>query len=478
MRDGRPQFILITILIRLVYDSEVEKFFLWTSCQYGIAMVAIFLADCLCYALCQVRLYCCVQGVQVWHSDKCEYLMSVIVIGKHWQLVAACLRNGLRVIQIDTTRFSGRSSITKSGRYVSMAAASLTSEDVISTILSDRTASVDQVMTGAEQGILACGAMNDLFGSKGLSGQQAWASRHKSYQKYLLAQHGITVARGVSFINRDTNTTQALAMAESAGFSMPFVLKPAIGGAAKGVSIIRDVTALDSRMRIHDDSHALLMEEYIAGDEWHLDGFINAGSVQHILVSRYGQPLLMTKSGYSVRSFPLDGDRHKQFYERCSDLVAKVFQALSIQTTVFHVELFSIDGEFVVGEVASRPGGGMIPEMCAEMRGFDLWSAMAGAESSVTPCQYASKSECHAFTILAAPETGYQPLIEEDLLAIPGVRAVRMRAQLGQPVPRIREASTNGIAFVHVVGQSHEECEAVMDDLERIVRSGSGKVGG
>jgi biotin carboxylase len=397
--------------------------------------------------------------------------MSVIVVGKHYQLVIACLRMGLHVLQVDTPRLREYQSAHQYDNYVPMITPSLNSEDVVSTILSDPPFTVEKVITGAEQGILACGAMNDFFGSQGLSGQQAWSSRHKPRQKYLLTQHGVAVARGVSFVNRDCDVTQVLAMAADAGFCFPFILKPAIGGGARGVSFIDDAVTLDACMRSHDDFQVLLAEEYVAGDEWHIDGFLANGSVKHILVSRYGQPLLMTKAGRSVRSFPVCFFGHEELYATCSELMAKVFNALSISTTVFHVELFYIDGKIVVSEVASRPGGGLIPEMCVAMGGFNLWPAMVGGESSVGLFDEKRNNDCHAFTILAAPPGKYRPVTGEELRQISGVHAVRMRSRPDQPAPNIRTVSTNGLAYVHVVGQSPEHCETVMDEIEDFIRS-------
>jgi biotin carboxylase len=397
--------------------------------------------------------------------------MPVIVVGKHSQLVIACLRMGINVIQVDTARLRECQSAVECDNYVPMVTPSLNSEDVVSTILSDPPSAVEKVITGAEQGILACGAMNDFFGSEGLSGQQAWSSRHKPRQKHLLAQHGVAVARGVSFINRDCDAMQVVAMAADAGFCFPLILKPAIGGGARGVSFVDDVATLDARMRSHNDSQVLLAEEYVAGDEWHVDGFLSNGLVKHILVSRYGQPLLTTKTGHSVRSFPISSVCHEALYTTCAELIVEVFDALSISTTAFHVELFLIDGKIIVGEVASRPGGGLIPEMCTAMGGFNLWSAVAGDESSVRSFSETRNSECHAFTILAAPSERYRPVTEEELRQISGVHAVRMRSQPDQSAPNIRAVSTNGLAYVHVVGQSPEHCETVMDEIEDFIRS-------
>jgi ATP-grasp domain len=155
----------------------------------------------------------------------------------------------------------------------------------------------------------------------------------------------------------------------------PVVVKPRLGMGSHGVSVVRDGARLAELARGWDPDDVLL-ESFVPGDVYHVDGFAQDGKVLFAVVSRYLNGCLAFQDGAplgSVQLGPSDADLTP--YTRFAEQVVEALPPLDF--TPFHLEVFRRpDGELVFCEIACRLGGAHIMEELTHLTGVNparLW---------------------------------------------------------------------------------------------------------
>ena len=166
-------------------------------------------------------------------------------------------------------------------------------------------------------------------------------------------------------------------------FNLPLVAKPRAFAASNGVQIIRTEKELhiflkqfSSKIRSDStykelDEHDYQIEEFIAGDIYHLDGLVMNNKLLFFNSSRY----MGTCFDYLKNEKPLgsvlitDPIEHNRWLE----YTKKFLSLFSMPDGAFHLETFlSPTGKEVFLEVAARPGGALIIPTIKMSFGIDL----------------------------------------------------------------------------------------------------------
>jgi hypothetical protein len=191
--------------------------------------------------------------------------------------------------------------------------------------------------------------------------------------KYLMKQ--AVSAAGVPTARFTVPATAAAAARFAADAGWPVVVKPRLGMASHGVSVVRDADRLADLAAAWDPGDVLL-ESFVPGDVYHVDGFAQDGKVLFAVVSRYLNGCLAFQDGAplgSVQIGPSDEDTTP--YLRVAEQVVKALPPLDF--TPYHLELFRRpDGELVFCEIACRLGGAHIMEELTHLTGVNparLW---------------------------------------------------------------------------------------------------------
>lgn len=155
----------------------------------------------------------------------------------------------------------------------------------------------------------------------------------------------------------------------------PVVVKPRLGFSSHGVVVVRDDDRLAAEIA-HRDPADVLLEEFVAGDVHHVDGFARGGAVLHLAVSRYLNGCLAFHDGEPLGSVQLDVD--DPVVPAFDELTRRVVAALpGLDFCPYHLEVFRRpDGELVFCEIACRLGGAHIMESFTRTTGVNparLW---------------------------------------------------------------------------------------------------------
>lgn len=150
----------------------------------------------------------------------------------------------------------------------------------------------------------------------------------------------------------------------AARFGYPIVLKPVDGAGAEGVLIARDEAELGQYLEKIDQARHEA-EQFIAGDIYHLDGFMFLGTMIFCQVFQYFNSAYAFVNGLPVGVMMVDSP---EIQSRLIAFAKQALAALQLNDGPFHLELFGgQDGDTCFLEVAARVGGAFIAP-CVEKR--------------------------------------------------------------------------------------------------------------
>lgn len=162
----------------------------------------------------------------------------------------------------------------------------------------------------------------------------------------------------------------------------PWLLKPRWSASAIGIQKITqpaDVWPLLDRLGDAASDH--LVERFIPGEIFHVEGITWKGEVQFALAHRYAAPPMQTmhQGGiFSTRTLPREGEEARSLRE----IHAETLRALGMDCGVTHTEFIRAhaDGQFRFLESGARVGGAYIAEVVEFASGINPWVEWARLE--------------------------------------------------------------------------------------------------
>lgn len=130
-----------------------------------------------------------------------------------------------------------------------------------------------------------------------------------------------------------------------------------------------------------DQQSFFVMEQFVAGDVYHVDGLMDHGEILFSMAHKYGQPPLSVYSGGGVfitRSLDRDSDEAQKLVA----LNKQVLKAMGLVRGATHSEYIKsqADGQLYFLENAARVGGANIAECVDYATGVNLWREWARIE--------------------------------------------------------------------------------------------------
>ncbi len=234
---------------------------------------------------------------------------------------------------------------------------------------------IDRIASFSELDVLRAAYIRESLGIPGQNVTSARAFRDKYLMKSIAQNSGIKIPE-MAMVH---SPYDLFAFIEAVGY--PVVLKPRDLGGSLGIHVIEDEEALLSLINMpegplspENNAH-LMVEKFIDGPLYHIDGIMKAGSVQVIWASKYiSQCLESLTDGKNVGGVILSTST--EIHLSLCEFVEKVIDSLPVpnEQTSFHAEVFieQSSNELYLCEIASRTGGGGIVEMFEAASGINL----------------------------------------------------------------------------------------------------------
>jgi hypothetical protein len=162
----------------------------------------------------------------------------------------------------------------------------------------------------------------------------------------------------------------------------PWVLKPRMEASAVGIKMLDDADMIWRTFDALGDAQShYLIEQFIAGDVYHVDSIVVDGRVVFCEKHRYHKPPFEVYHGGGLfRTSTIE--RASADDRELEELTQKLSHALGMTSGILHTEFIraSTDGQFHFLETAARVGGAYIAEMVEASTGVNLWREWARLE--------------------------------------------------------------------------------------------------
>ena len=162
----------------------------------------------------------------------------------------------------------------------------------------------------------------------------------------------------------------------------PWLLKPRFSASAIGIQKFSDPTAVWPLLeRLGDEASYHLVERFVPGDIYHVEGLSWHGELLFALPHKYGQPPFETMHAggvFSTRTLERDGEEAKALRA----VHAEMLRGLGMTTGPTHSEFIRAheDGRFYFLETAARVGGAYIAEVTEAGSAVNPWIEWARIE--------------------------------------------------------------------------------------------------
>lgn len=273
-----------------------------------------------------------------------------------------------------------------------------------------------QVISFSDRGVLPAARLRQHFGYGGNSVEtEQWVVDKGAMRQRL-------VECGLSRIAFKSTRVEKL-LDDAAAFQMPFIVKPASLTGSLCVELIRSPESLSAYVqrclanKVFKDGN-LLVEEYIPGKEFSVEGIIVRDEVKFLGVTEShtsGEPYFVG-TGHDFFSQYQDQSKIQGF-------VAEVIRCLGFNNCPFHIEAKETPYGYEVIEVHSRYGGSMITELVEASTQFKPFSgyieALLGATTEIV---VQDDTPVYSQHFLLAGEGAIAELkLSVDLASLPGV---------------------------------------------------------
>ncbi|MGW7286224.1 ATP-grasp domain-containing protein [Streptomyces sp. NPDC054847] len=315
-----------------------------------------------------------------------------------------------------------------------------------------------------ERGLIVAARLRGLLGvtsGQDLRSAEAFRLKHRMYE---LLQGAVDVP---SF----TVAADGFEVREAArSLGTPVVVKPVDGAGSKDTVVLRDDTALDSWLDTHPVTLGapVLVQEFAAGDMYHVDGLTIGNEAYGITVSRYGGSTLGYQEARPLTSamVPLSAPSHALLTEAVRTVLATLPDTGG---SPFHAEFFLEEsGRVRFCEIAARGGGAGVGPCWKLAYGADMFRAHAlmqcGLADEVLPELPAQPAGRYGWYLESSPEGRLLGL--PDRCDLPGVLEYNVTGRMGQP----HGGATSSIDAIQqfVVGfQGDEDERKTFDELSR-----------
>lgn len=277
-----------------------------------------------------------------------------------------------------------------------------------------------RVICLSEFNMLIGGLLRSRLGVPGLDYQAVLRCRSKLEMRHAIAAAGIREPR---FAKADADTVKSLE------FPFPLIVKPIIGEGSRGVLRIDSEAELDHYL--DDAPDEFLVEEYIDAPVYHLDGVIAQGKMAGFICSRYINTCLDFNNGRCLGSFMVTDPTINL---RLREAAERIVEALGIDNTVFHLELF-FDGENVwFLELGARMAGAEVSYLVYDVFGVNLLDVAVRAELGLPqPSMPTHGAKDRSGGWLLLPEPRHYPSTVARVSALKGEVAGIARELIPEP---------------------------------------------
>ena len=237
--------------------------------------------------------------------------------------------------------------------------------------------------------------------------------------------HALCLELGLSSYRMVDGTDPAALFQAASTLRLPVLAKPTDGTGGRGIRVCQPLAdlreALPAALATSPTATAVV-EEYVTGDHYTLEGFVSAGRLAFFAVTARA----ITRPPHAVTTYHrLPSGLSPKLEGRFADMVARVCQRLDYQAGPVDVDaVVTARGSIEIIEMGARVGGSGLTDLVRHGTGVDVVAASVDTAVGLSPDLEPERSARPAsLTILGADRVG-------TLTATPGLAELRSMPEL------------------------------------------------
>ncbi len=231
---------------------------------------------------------------------------------------------------------------------------------------------VDGIVTaGTDVAVITIGKVCDALGLKGLSFAAAEIASNKLGMKEKYEEYGVRTAR-FRLVKLDGSDL----MEKASELTFPLIFKTVDSSGSRGIRRVDDVSEFEAtRQYVAESTHKdyFLVEEFIEGEEFGAQAFVQDGKVEFILP--HGDFVFHGDTGVPVGHFA-PYDLPEAVVADCKEQLVKAVQAMGLDNCAINADFILRDGKTYVLELGGRSGATCLAELVSIYYGFDYYEKL------------------------------------------------------------------------------------------------------
>ena len=188
------------------------------------------------------------------------------------------------------------------------------------------------------------GAVNDELGLPGITRDMAVLCTDKYAFHKALSEAGL----------RNCHCALVRGGAIESECSYPVILKPRYGSGSRGIKIANNESELASILTdMEDVDEDYILEEFLDGDEYGIDGAVTEGKFHLILVRYKINTPMPDRQAVAYMSISTDSE----IYDKIRDYMSRVVNVMELDECLMHADILDSDRGIFAIEVSARPSG-------------------------------------------------------------------------------------------------------------------------
>ena len=246
---------------------------------------------------------------------------------------------------------------------------------------------IDGIVTaGTDVAVITIGKVCDEMGLKGLSAEAAEAATNKLIMKTCYEANGVNTARFRKIAVSDENYAGKLA-----GLEFPLIFKSVDSSGSRGITRVdtpEEFEAARQNAINNTRSDYYIVEEFIEGDEFGAQAFVQDGVVEFILP--HGDYVFHGDTGVPIGHYaPFDVS--PEMIDAIRAELEKAVRAMGLNNCAVNADFIMKDGKAYVLEVGGRSGATCLAELTSIYYGFDYYEKILrvalGEKVDFTPAE-------------------------------------------------------------------------------------------
>ena len=231
---------------------------------------------------------------------------------------------------------------------------------------------IDGIVTaGTDVAVITIGKVCDELGLKGLSFDAAQIASNKLEMKERYEQYGVRTAR-FRLVKLDGSDLRE----KASELTFPLIFKAVDSSGSRGIRRVNSEDEFDDTLAYVAGTTRkdyFLVEEFIEGEEFGAQAFVQDGEVEFILP--HGDFVFQGDTGVPVGHFaPYDLPR--EVIEDCKVQLVNAIKAMGLDNCAINADFILRDGKTYVLEIGGRSGATCLAELVSIYYGFDYYEKL------------------------------------------------------------------------------------------------------